>query len=76
MGVTVGDAVSTRYGTTFEFHCFNDCQQTGCPGHKVRAVFYNTSDTLAFEIDGKTWFHVDHNAFQAMMQSYRTGDAR
>jgi hypothetical protein len=25
------------YGPIVEFECLNDCQQAGCPGHKVPA---------------------------------------
>lgn len=34
------------------FHCTNGCEAYGgCPGHRMRLVFYNTSDTLVVQVD-------------------------
>lgn len=30
----------------FDYKCFNDCQQTGCPGHKYRLTYAGSSDTI------------------------------
>ncbi len=62
--------MSTTYGPEIKFKCFNDCRQEGCPGHAVRAVHSNTSDTLSFEIDGKAEYWFDYNTFKAMIASY------
>lgn len=34
-----------------EYHCANDCRQTGCPGHRMRLVYVNTSDQVIVQID-------------------------
>lgn len=63
--------MSTSYGKYVEFTCLNDCDQLGCPGHKVRAVHRNTSDTLSFEIDGKVEYSFDYHVFAAMVKSWQ-----
>ena len=37
-----------------EYKCFHDCSQRGCPGHKVRANYHNTSDILGFDFEWRT----------------------
>ena len=60
-----------------KYTCLNDCQQAGCPGHKVVAIYSHTSDTLSFEtVTGlrqepeREGF--DENAFKAMMEAYNS----
>ena len=45
--------MSRNIGPWVEYKCFNDCAQAGCPGHKVRANYHNTSDTLGFDFQWK-----------------------
>lgn len=58
-----------NYGPWVEYKCFNDCNQLGCPGHRVREVFCRSSDTLRFEVEGRedVWFDV--NQWEAMKQA-------
>lgn len=61
--------------TQITFHCLNDCNQGGCPGHTVAASYSHTSDTLAFEfvslgsgaVEAEGY---DENRFKAMMEAY------
>lgn len=34
------------------YHCWNDCQQSGCPGHTATLEFQSVSSSLHFS-DGK-----------------------
>ena len=49
-----------------EYHCSSDCDQSGCPGHKMRLSFCRSSDTVAVEIDGKPEYYFDDNSFAAL----------
>ena len=31
-----------------QYHCWNDCSQSGCPGHIATLSFQSTSDSLYF----------------------------
>lgn len=35
-----------------DYHCWNDCDMGGCPGHTATLEFQSTSDWLGFD-DGK-----------------------
>jgi hypothetical protein len=58
MGLTTGHWV--------DYRCTNDCQQTGCPGHRVREVFDRSSDVLSFEFDDGTVESWDTSRWAAM----------
>jgi len=30
----------------YEYKCFNDCIQTGCPGHRMQIIYETVSDTV------------------------------
>ena len=30
----------------YKYKCFNDCIQTGCPGHEMQIIYETTSDTI------------------------------
>jgi len=62
--------MSTTYGQEIKFRHLNDCEQVGCPGHTMKAVHHNTSDTLSFEIDGKAEYWFEYKTFKAMVASY------
>lgn len=49
------------------FHCLNDCQQTGCPGHRMELILHHTSDTVTLAIDGKYELTMDDNKFYTMV---------
>jgi hypothetical protein len=61
--------LSTSTGPYIEFSCLNDCRETGCPGHKLRAIFSRTSDVLSFEMDGTTEWWFDEHLFAAMVKA-------
>jgi hypothetical protein len=63
--------MSTRKGNAVEFKCFNDCVQTGCPGHSVRMIYYNTSDTFGVEVDSQRWYVFDPEMFRTMIKAYQ-----
>jgi len=35
------------------YHCFDDCEQGGCPSHKATVNFRSSINTYQFNIDGK-----------------------
>lgn len=35
-----------------QYHCWNDCQQSGCPGHTATLEYQSVSESLHFQ-DGK-----------------------
>ncbi len=53
-----------------KYHCFNDCCQTGCPGHILCTELYTVSDTESIIIDGKPEYYMDHNMLNALVRSY------
>lgn len=68
--------MSTSYSEFVEAKHLNDCRQEGCPGHKLRMVYHNTSDTLSLEIDGKTCWIMDPDIFEAAIQAHETSGRR
>lgn len=65
--------MSTSYSKVVEYKCFNDCNQYGCRGHKLRAVHHNTSDVLIVEIDGKNEYWFDYNMMAALQEALKEG---
>jgi len=63
--------VSTSYSEVIQFKCFNDCKMQGCPGHTLRLVRHNTSDTFSVEIDGKAEYHFDPTVLDLITKLYR-----
>lgn len=41
----------------YEYTCFNDCRQSGCPGHKMQMIYETVSDTVTLVTLG----HKDQN---------------
>lgn len=62
--------MSTQRGQSIHYQCMCDCQQTGCPGHVIVAVYHHTSDVLSFEIDGEMQEPIDPQRFEAMVRAY------
>lgn len=49
------------------FHCTNDCQMTGCPGHMLEVIWEHTSDTIAINIDGNCRWVCDDAKLSTIM---------
>lgn len=49
-----------------EFHCFNDCKQSGCPGHKLDLSIQTTSEIMSVYVDGELLFAVDPEEWKAI----------
>jgi hypothetical protein len=49
-----------------DYHCHNDCRQSGCPGHRTRLTYEN-SGTVSVEIDGKHSAVFDHSHWRALV---------
>jgi hypothetical protein len=66
----------TKYGDWIEYECDLGCQGRECPGHKIRAVYHVTSDTLSFEITTPDKpdinEYIDPAKFKAMQRSYES----
>lgn len=41
----------------YEYKCFNDCRQEGCPGHKMQLIYETVSDMVTLVTLG----HKDKN---------------
>ena len=65
------------YFKKIEYKCFNDCRQSGCPGHTMQVQRYCTMDMLEFFVDGKEMGEPisfsDIAAFEAAIASYQGG---
>jgi hypothetical protein len=61
--------MSKSIGPEVEFRCSTDCQQTGCPGHKIREIFDRSTDIYTFEIDGRLAYHFDENVLFALLKA-------
>lgn len=59
-------------GKEVEYRCGNDCEFSGCPGHKLIFISHRSSDVLSVEIDGKPGHYFDCSEWQAMMESYQS----
>jgi hypothetical protein len=57
-----------------EFTCFNDCRQSGCPGHKMTLSIQTTSEALTAEIDGKQFVSADPSEWEALMELVKRCD--
>ena len=62
--------MSTHYSKPVPYHCMNDCEQAGCPGHVLRFVFDGTSDTYSYEVDGKLRAAFDEHEFRALQDAF------
>jgi hypothetical protein len=52
-----------------EFHCANDCQQFGCPGHTLKVVHNSNSDTYTIWEDGQIQTTYDENRLHAILEA-------
>lgn len=52
-----------------KYHCHNDCQFGGCPGHEMELRDMKHSDGIEVAIDGEDDFNIfDRNEFKAMVE--------
>lgn len=61
--------MSRARGPEVEYRCSYDCQQSGCPGHKIREVFDRSTDTYIYEIDGEPAYYFDENVLAALLKA-------
>lgn len=61
--------MSKTHGHEFRYHCVNDCDQCGCPGHSIVAISHNSSDTIEIRIDGRKWLWTDNNEWKAAIKA-------
>jgi hypothetical protein len=61
MGITKGKSV--------KYHCANDCEQLGCPGHILRVDLDRGTDIYLVDIDGAIECY-DENKLHAIIGSF------
>ena len=59
--------MSNEIPVIVKFKCWADCTPHGCPGHKMKAEYSNTSDTLKISRDGKVILVSNPNEWAAML---------
>jgi len=57
----------TTQRSSRNYHCCNDCRQTGCPGHEVELIFHHTSDTVSIVRDGKHQHTYDKTEWRVLV---------
>lgn len=62
--------MSHSIGPEVEYRCSSDCQQSGCPGHKIREVFDRSTDIYDFVIDGESRYLFDENCLAALLKAH------
>lgn len=63
--------MTTSYGPKVSYKCFNDCVQTGCPGHTLRVKYHNTSDVMFFEDERGNTEAEDPSAWRAKVRAWQ-----
>ncbi len=53
-----------------EFHCANDCVQTGCPGHRLQLEYCISSDIVTVLVDDEHQEVFDDNRLAALVKAY------
>ncbi len=51
-----------------KYHCFNDCEMSGCPSHEMKISIQTTSDALTVYRDGKLWFGADPSEWKKLKE--------
>ena len=62
--------MSSTYGSVERYSCFNDCRQTGCPGHTVQTRYYGVADVIEVYVDGQHADTFDPSMFKALLRSW------
>jgi len=61
--------MGTTRGKDIPFRCWDDCRQTGCPGHVLRMDYQRTSDGMLFYQDNELLFGCDPDKWKAMLEA-------
>lgn len=56
-----------------EFKCANDCEQSGCPGHKMKIEYHRGSDIVTVWVDGEPLYYFDDNRWSTMLELAHKG---
>jgi len=57
-----------------KFHCFDDCQQSGCPGHTMEVTIQDTSEVMMVYVDGRYLFGCDPNEWNTLKKMVKSFD--
>ena len=49
-----------------EYSCFDDCKQSGCPGHKMKLTIQTCSECLMVYRDDEFWFGADPSEWKTL----------
>lgn len=63
--------MSTGILGKIHYKCFNDCKETGCPGHELQLEDFFTADILNVKIDKIIEYHFDINFLSALLEIYK-----
>lgn len=50
------------------YRCSDDCKQSGCPSHKLKLSYNNTSESFSLLADGKYVFGGDINLLESFLE--------
>lgn len=61
-------------GSLEQYKCFDDCRQTGCPGHTLQISLQRTSNVFFLVIDGneEEAIYFDLNQIEAAQKSWES----
>ena len=65
----------TTHGPEIKYRCFNDCVQTGCPGHTVKVKYHHTSDVMFFVDEKGREESEDPDRWRAKMRAWEAYEA-
>ena len=54
-----------------EYRCSGDCEQMGCPGHKLVLDFCRSTDIWSVIVDGKPHAYFDEAMFHQMIEAFK-----
>jgi hypothetical protein len=58
--------VGSNWTPEVEYRCSNDCDQSGCPSHKMKLEYHRGSDVVTLWVDGKPEHYFDDNGIAAL----------
>ena len=59
--------------TKQHYTCYNDCKQSGCPGHEMEVTYHTVSDGIGVKFDGKE-YHFDPRTLDVFLDLLRSLD--
>lgn len=65
--------MGSNYSEEVEFRCLNDCEQSGCPGHKMKLQLNRSTDTVTVWVDGEAQYSFDENTLAAICKLWDAG---